>query len=257
MGSVGARKRSGSDSESVDVTVATADSRATEEITGQVLTRDDIPELQREMGQTGDEAGEVNPIRRRDKIYVNTSKSFNINAYLNSDGESISSPHSDWDTVMGYDRSAIRRDIERIDRGMKPLPENISLTRFVDVDAIQRMIPGIGIDKSNIQSVLNTLESDSSAASNFATVLRNVDYTHKAYTSASYLQTHPSYGSRDIKMNIVMRKGTNAIVTNNHRESEILGAHGLKYNFTGGFRVATVTDEYGRQKKQLVLDVYI
>jgi hypothetical protein len=51
---------------------------------------------------------------------------------------------------------------------------------------------------------------------------------------------------------MVLTKGSKAIVTNNHAESEILSARGSKYNFTGGARVIDTG-----KRKQLVIDVYI
>lgn len=223
-------------------------------------TEDDYMEakrrLQEEMGQTGDEAGRVD-VPPRQKLYVGTSKSFNINAYLNSDGETIHSEHSDWDT-LGYDRSDIRRAISTIDAGMKPLSRDISVVRFVDSDALGKMLGMEEISgRRGFLNLLSRLQSDDGMKRNFTDMLRGVDYVHKAYTSTSYTKDHPSYNDRDIKLNIVAKRGSSAIVTNNDAEHEILLGRGAKYNFTGNYRVETVTTSDGRRKKQLVLDVEI
>ena len=63
------------------------------------ITEDSVKELRNAMGQTGNEAGDpfTNP---NSKIYANSGKAFNINAYLNSDGETIKSDMTDWDKYI-------------------------------------------------------------------------------------------------------------------------------------------------------------
>lgn len=224
---------------------------------GHDITRADIPRLQNAMGQTGDEAGLVNPIGgARAKLYVNTSKSFNINYYLNTGGASIDSPTSQWQ-YLGYTKRMVRNDIARIDAGMKPLSESVNTTRWMGGTSFGYMFGG-QINDGNIGSVISRLETDKSYARTFSQALKGTNYTAKAYTSTSYRKTHGTYDSMPIRLNMVMRKGTPAIVTNNHRESEIIGGRNLKYNFTGGFRVETITPtSTGRKQKQLVVDVYI
>jgi len=223
---------------------------------GRDITRSDVAALQQAMGQTGDEAGLVNPPGGNyQKLYVNTSKSFNINYYLNTDGNSIDAPASQWQH-FGYTKRMVQNDIARIDSGMKPLPQDINVTRWASGKALGFMVGG-GIDDSNIGSVISKLETDSSFGSNFTSMLKGTNYTQKAYTSTSYKKTHGSYDSMPVKFNMVARKGTKAIVTNNHAESEILIGRNTKYNFTGNWSIQTVVPtSTGRAQKQLVIDVY-
>lgn len=221
-------------------------------VQARTLTRGDIPGLQRRMGQTGLEAGDPNAPTSA-KIYVNTSKAFNINAYLRSGGRSIHDPsgNSQWE-YLGYTTADAARAVARIDRGMKPLPENVRLTRFVGGDALGSMLGNPRINASNIGRIIQSIKTPQGAAK-FAAALRAADYTEQAYTSTTYLQTHPAFDTRQLRINIVARKGTKAIVTSNHAENEVLLGRGMKYNFTGDFRVVRTP----KGVEQLEIDVEI
>lgn len=216
------------------------------------LTRADIDRLQRAMGQTGLEAGDPNAPTSR-KVYVNTSKSFNINAYLRSDRTSIHDPsgNSQWE-YLGYTTADAARAVRQIDSGMKALPYDIALTRFVGGDALGSMLGNPRITKANIGRIIQSIKTPQGAAK-FAAALTAADYTEKAYTSTTYLQSHPAFDTRQLRLNIVAKKGTKAIATSNHNENEILLGHGLKYKFTGGFRVVRTP----KGVEQLEIDVEI
>lgn len=256
MGSVGAsRGSSGVGSEATEFIEERK--RETEDIFSSAETVDESlkRQLQIEMGQTGDEAGRSDlPRGSGELLYVKTSKAFNINAYLNSDGETIHSEHSSWDETGRYGRKDVEAAIKQIDAGMKPLTRDLQLTRFISYDSMKHMF-GLPMSRSQFNTLLNNLETNPTAQRSFKDMLMDTDYTHKGYSSTTYTKDHESFGSRDIRLNVVMRKGTNAIITNNDAEHEILGGRGLKYNFTGGYKVQEVTDKYGRKRKQLVLDV--
>ena len=213
-------------------------------------SQDKIKQLQKDMGQTGFEAGDPNQ-SPDNKLYAKTGKAFNINAFLNSDEKTYFSNHSNWNNLI--DKPWVQNAIKQLDKGMKPLSENIQVTRFLDGDSLGYMLPNIGVDSSNFGSFIDKLENGTISAKSFQTVLKDADYTHKGYTSTTYTQSHPAFDTRDIRLNMVMRQGTPSIVTNNHAEREILGGRNLKYNFTGGYKVVTTPTG----KKQLVLDVYI
>ena len=218
-----------------------------------------VKELRDSMGQTGNEAGDpfTNP---NNKLYANSGKAFNINAYLNSDGATIHSEMTDWDNYIS--KTWVKNAVKKIDAGMKPLTKSISVTRFVDAAGFEKMT---GIKISN--SLISQLESGGSVATNLKDALTGLNYVHKGYTSASYVDSHPSYGDYPVALNMVMRKGTGAIITNNTPEHEVIGARNAKYNYTGGFSIREVPvyekigkKGYGKQigtRKQLVLDVYI
>lgn len=216
------------------------------------ITRADVAGLQQQMGQTGFEAGDPN-VAPQNKVYVKTSKSFNINAYLRSDGQTVhdASGNSDWEWY-GYTTADAARAVRQIDAGMKPLPESIRLTRFVGGDALGAMLGNPRITRSNVGRIIQSIKTPAGAAK-FAAALRNADYTEKAYTSTTYIDDHPSFGTRQLRLRIVARKGTKAIVTNNHAEAEVLLGRGAHYRFTGGFRVVRTPQGV----EQLEIDVEI
>ena len=215
-----------------------------------------IHSMQAAMGQTGDEAGKADlPHGSYSKMYVNCSKAFDINYYL-ATGK-VGAPNSTW-TSAGYHKSDIQDDIEKIDKGMKPLSESVKAFRYSDGAALGKMLGDSQLTNSNISNLISALENDKVARADFATQLKNADYTHPAYTSLTYTKKHPGFDNMPIRLDFVARKGTNAIVTNNHIEHEIIGAHGLKYNFTGNFKVEEITSSAtGKSQKQLVIEVYI
>ena len=216
------------------------------------ITQADIPRLQRLMGQTGYEAGDPNA-SPDNKVYVKTSKAFNINAYLRSDGRTIHDPsgNSQWEHY-GYTTADAARAVAQIDRGMKPLPEALKLTRFVGGSTLGAILGNPKITANNVGRIIQSIKTPQGRAK-FAAALAAADYTEKAYTSTTYLQTHPAFDTRQLRFNIVARKGTKAIATNNHAENEILIGRGVHYNFTGGFRVITTP----KGVEQLVIDVEI
>ena len=217
-----------------------------EMISAKDITRDDIDELQRQMGQTGLEAGDPDA-SPRNKLYVNSKKSLNINTYLTTDGETIHSPYSDWDS-LGYTKADVERAIEKIDSGMRPLVDSFKLYRYVDGDSLGMMLDDSRINNRTINGLIRDLESGRRDIRDLSAALQNTDYTHKAYTSTTYLASHGTYESRRVMLNIVATKGTPGIITANHREHEILLGRGLKYTFTGGVHIVN---------GQLVIDVYI
>lgn len=216
-----------------------------------------VNSLQQEMGQSGDEAGKYNLDKGSNKkMYVNCSKSFDINYYLNTG--KVGSPQSTWTTSAGYSESDIKADIAKMDKGMKPLSESIMGYKYADGNALGKMLGMETINNANIQNLMNTLQTDKVAQSDFATRLKETDYTHKGYTSMSYLPEHSTYDSLPVRIDYVMRKGTNAIVTNNKPEHEIIGARGSKYNFTGDYSVEESYSTAAKKKvKQLVIKCYI
>lgn len=215
------------------------------------ITIRDVARLREAMGQTGLEAGDPDATPRN-KVYVNSSKSFNINAYLLSDGRTIHSDSSDWDK-LGYTKLDVERAIRQIDSGMKGMSETIKAYRYVDGDALGKMLGNDRINSVTISRLINEVSSNPESLRNLSTALLETDYTHKAYTSTTYVDRHGSYDTRPVKLETIIRQGTNAIVTTNDREHEILVGRGQKYNFTGGVRVDT--DRFGN--KQLVIQVIL
>ena len=212
-----------------------------------------IKEMQDAMGQTGYEAGNPNA-SPNNKLYVNTGKSMCINAYLNSDGKTYQSEHTDWGGLIN--ENWVKNAITQIDSGMKPLSESVRGYRYMTLGAISKLT-GLNINEKNVGKFINKLENDKAYAQKFNKILHNIDYTHKAYTSVSYLPEHGTYDNTQVRLNVIMQKGTPAIVTNNTAEHEIVGGKNSKYNFVG-HRIEENYSKAAKKKiKQLVIGVYI
>ena len=80
---------------------------------------------------------------------------------------------------------------------------------------------------------------------------------NKGYTSLTYLPEHGSYDNQPVRLDVTLRKGTNAIVTKNTKEHEILGGRGLKYNFKNAHVEEVYSKTLKKKIKQLVIDVEI
>ena len=212
-----------------------------------------VEELQNAMGQTGYEAGDptASPYN---KLYVNTGKSMCINKYLNTDGESIQSDYTDWDDLIS--KEWVKGAIEKLDKGMKPLPENIKGYKYMSPEALGKLL-NLNISEKNIEKFIDKLDADESYRQKLDQILQNTDYTHKAYTSISYLPSLSTYDSYPVRLNVVMTKGAKAIVTNNNAEHEIVGGRNAKYNFTSGHVEKVYSHAAGKYIKQLLIDVYI
>lgn len=209
-----------------------------------------IMQLQVEMGQTGFEAGDPNE-SPNGKLYVNTGKSWVINTYLNSDGKTMDTPNTDWDDLVS--ESWVKDAIKKIDAGMKPMSQSVQTSRFLSANAASKML-GIQITDNFINALAEGKGVGAKELKkNFADMLGGLDYTHKAYTSTTYSGKHGSYDKYPVKLNMVIKKGTDAIVTNNHKEYEIVVGRNKKYNFTKKFHVESLSNG----KKQLVIDVVI
>lgn len=212
-----------------------------------------IKELQEAMGQSGLEAGDPDA-SPNGKLYVNTGKSMCINAYLNSDGKDWHSSYTDWGGLIN--KQWIQNAIQKLDNGMKPLSESVQGYKYVSPEAFGKMI-GIPMSESDANKLISNIESGATAKNTLLDVFKNTNYVNKGYTSMTYVPEHGSYDGQPVRLNIVMTKGKDAIVTSNHKEHEILGGRGQKYDFKDA-RVETVYSKAkGKYIKQLVVDVVI
>lgn len=233
MGSVGAAKASSS----------TGASAFSFENMSENEAQSKIKEMQAAMGQSGYEAGDPNA-GPSGKLYANTGKAFNINAYLMSDGKTIKSDKTDWHNYIT--KAWVQNAINKMDAGMKPLSESVQTFRYIGFDALKKML---GVKGTSIDKFVDKIQSGK--GKDFSELLKNADYTHKGYTSTTYKPEHGSYDEYAVRLDIKMSEGVNAIVTNNHKEHEIVGKHHQKYDFPGTWHVETTKSG----KKQLVLDV--
>lgn len=211
----------------------------------------EVARLQNDMGQTGYEAGDPNAIPQR-KLYVKTSKAFDINYYLNTG--KVGSPNSNW-TNLGYTERMIKNDIAKIDSGMKPMSEDIVAYRYVTMRSASRIL---GISEHELGKLQTALQNDPSVRDALRNTLTSVDYTQKAYSSLTYSKGHGTFDAYPIRFRTLVGRGTGAIVTNNHAEHEILVQRNQRYNFTGDARVVTeYSQARGGNVSYLEIDVIL
>lgn len=214
-----------------------------------------IRQLQRDMGQTGDEAGRADlPTGSRQKLYVRTSKAFDINYYLNTG--IVGAPGSDWTTRMGYTKDMIESDIRKIDSGMKPMSESMIAYRYVTQESLANIL---GVSRSDVSSYIASMKSDPEGTGKLlGGVLKTTDYVQKAYSSLSYDKRHSTFDQYPIRFRTVVAQGTPAIVTNNTAEHEILGGRNSRYDFTGDVRIVNERSAAtGRNQDYLEIDVVL
>lgn len=146
--------------------------------------------------------------------FVQTSKSWNINAFLRGD--------PDFNDASGWDMSEteIMRTVRRMDAGMRPLPETIQTVRFVDGFFLE----GIGVDgrigDRTTSAVRRRFQNDKTL-------------TTSAFTSVSTDVRQNVFTGRPVKLNVTVKKGAKAIITTNQQESEIVLGRNQKWTFTG------------------------
>ncbi len=214
-----------------------------------------IRQLQGNMGQTGDEAGRADlPMGSRRKLYVKTSKAFDINYYLNTGR--VGAPGSDWTNFMGYNQTMIESDIRKIDSGMKPMSEPVVAYRYVTESSLARIL---GVSRSDVSSYIASMKSDPDGTGKLlGGVLKTTDYVQKAYSSLSYDKRHGTFDQYPIRFRTVVAQGTPAIVTNNTAEHEILGGRNSRYDFTGDVRIVNERSAAtGRNQDYLEIDVVL
>lgn len=124
------------------------------------------------MRQTGNEAGRTD-LKPAKKLYVGTSKSYNINRYLESYGKDFRAKGSKWEK-FGYD-----------------------------------LISDLRAGDKNVRN-------------EFRSMLASTVYNHKGYVSTTYVRRHPSFDLRSVRLDLVVKRGTKAIMTNNHTKHEVL-----------------------------------
>lgn len=192
--------------------------------------RAEVARLQREMGQTGYEAGDPDAVPRK-KLYVKTSKAFDINYYLNTG--KVGSPDSDW-SRLGFGEQEIKNAISQMDSGMKPMSEDLIAYRYVSLRSASRIL---GMSEMDVGRLKVAMASGDDMGDTLRDTLTSIDYTQKAYSSLTYTKGHGTFDAYPIRFRTLVQRGTGAIVTNNHAEHEIIVQRDQKYNFTGDARI--------------------
>lgn len=162
-----------------------------------------------------DRYGSASEADRLGEDYVGKAQSMDINRALRND----------------FVPSRFESVVDRMDSAMKPLGEDIQLTRYVDTSYFRDILGGN----------LNSIDASALRSSNVGKIVQE-----KAYMSTSYDATSNVFTSYPVKMNISAPSSTKAFVTNNHFESEVILARNTRYVITNV-----------RQSSQIEVDVTI
>jgi len=195
--------------------------------------------LRRQMGQTGDEAGLARAYRGDPRTtYIQTSKSYLVNNALNSDMTSIVNGYLP-DTAKhwlrtGYTINDARSTIQSIDKGMKPLTQDVKLVRYAGEGdggkyAIEAITGKAGLGIADLKKMSPKKLNDMFAG-------KSSDV--KAYSSMSWRMDKTAardrqYMSLPVKYEYSVQAGTHAVVTNNIGEHEVVVGRGYTHYCTG------------------------
>ena len=186
--------------------------------------------IMHEMGQDGTEG----------EGYVNTSKSWSVNAYLRTGGSmSAANEASDW----WLSENQIKQIIKRVDSQMKPLTRNIQAVRFVGPEMLSEL--GIQGGVSAMTGLPKPIKVTAATAAQLQQMIQSgklAEFTPKAYSSFSTDAKKNVFTSKQVKINYKISKGTPCIMTANATESEGVLARKVKHKITG---VRWVNDAFG------------
>lgn len=216
------------------------------------MSQQENRQLQQRMGQTGNEAGitKGQGATFRSTLYVGTSKSYNINAYLRTQGQDATSPLSGWiykDSHGNYHGNLsindIRNTIRQMDNGMKPLPKAINATR---VEGSDMTLSTFGLNNYTKNDIM---KMDSAQLNSLFTgkVRYNDGYTSMAYNERGIKMD----GRCDVCVEYTIKQGTKVIQTNNLAEHETIVDRGYAQKCTS----ARIGNAFG--KKMLIINVTV
>lgn len=177
-------------------------------------------EIMHEMGQDGTEG----------EGYVNTSKSWSVNAYLRGNGSMIAANEaSDW----LLSENQIKKIIKRMDSQMKPLTRNIQGVRFVGPEMLGEL--GVFGEFNDFTGVHKPAKANAATAAKMQQMLQSgalTEFTPKAYSSFSTDAKNNVFTGKAIRINYKISKGTPCIMTANAVESEGIIGRGVKHKIT-------------------------
>ena len=197
-------------------------------------------QLRRQMGQTGDEAGRTG-VFPMNKDYVASSKSFNVNYYLEHMGQNgIIVPYRDanGNFISSWHRHGLMEDnpsnphmgvkqiIRNMDSGAKPLPQAINVAR---AESSAQTLQSFGINKS-------MAELSKMTPAQLQRELYGAGRVSRSYLSVMTNETgnrNTGFKQRDVLIEYTVNKGVHGIMTNNTAEREFIVGRGYDQKITG------------------------
>lgn len=167
--------------------------------------------------------------------YVQTGHSFTINELLRD----LKDNKLNIDNLPERERN----NVKAMDKFMRPLSEDVTLHRFITPQALETI--------TNMQGSLFRGENEAQILENLRKNLVGGSLQDAGFASSSYDPTANVFTGRGVMIRVQARKGTKAIVTANHDESEVILHRNAKMNIINVSReeVATGRDIFGNSRK--------
>lgn len=196
-------------------------------------------QLRRSMGQTGYEAGRTG-VHPWDKDYVATSKSYNVNQYLNTDQREYNVPWKDqngkfissWGMNSSFKENnplrpsmGVKQIINKMDNGMKPTTRNLNLTRM---ESSAQTLDSFGINYSMRQLKGMTQQE---LTKNLYGATRGIK-GYMSMTTNERGNRNDVFKGRDVIIEATVRQGVHGIMTNNRAEREFIVGRGYDQKIT-------------------------
>ena len=172
------------------------------------------------------------------KDYVATGNSFRMNKLLYSGRyDDIKSGKVSPDSVELTHIDEIEGFKEYVDKAPN-LHKNMKLVRMVDGDAIRGMIGSVVSDPTELKNMTGALwggfvgwRDRDEAKQSFTARMAGTIFEANSFISTSYDIDKNVFDRRDYQLEIYADKGTNALMTYNHEESEVVLNVGTKLEF--------------------------
>lgn len=191
--------------------------------------------------------------------YVGTANSFSMNQFLYSgryaDIKSGRVSPGNWDEIKINQIEAFKDYIDKAPN----LHKNTKLVRLVDGDAFEGILvsaigkSSVGFIPDNIRDAMLGTGDKKAAAQEFTARVAGVRFEANSFISASYDDKRNVFKDRDYQLEIYADKGVNALMTYNHRESEVVLNVGSRLEFMDveikGDKVVVKMRAHSRDKK--------
>ena len=180
--------------------------------------------------------------------YVMTGNSFRINSALRSMGRVIDQSEFG---KLGLPPDTLEA-MKKLDAviGANKLEKSIRAFRMVGHEFLQSTF-GLSETEAYRLAEYGAGDSDPGLLSRIV----GTRQSELAYMSVSAVEGQNVFGSRNVRLNILIPEGTHCYVTDNADESEIILGRGTKYEVTGMHR--ETVRQYGVSREIMVLDIVI
>lgn len=156
--------------------------------------------------------------------YVQTGHSFTINDLLRD----LKDKKLDIDNLPERERN----NVKAMDKFMRPLSEDVTLHRFITPEALETITNMKGLFSGSEEQILENLRKNLVGGS-----LQDAGFASSSYDPAANVFT-----SRGVMIRVQARKGTKAIVTANHTESEVVLHRNAKMDIINVSREDVITN---------------